>query len=514
MSIKKTWFSYILWLLATGFSVLFIYTYIDGIITCYSFEQFKGAYYLIGFCGALILTASLLYLLIGWIRSRINGVSIPKWGKRLFYILILFGMIVLFAITRYMVLWSTSLENVFPMDIYEAAKVIGTGQSALQESLYVFEEIYINVLSGLFLFLGNKMEIMLYFQIFLQTVSFLLLLFIGKTLQKGFFGWGPAIVYVLSEYCMEKVVCLRADNFWFFIVVLCIAVVCLLERAWKNKTITYILVVLMGIVFAVACALDSYPHMADRNSVFEFWFYEKLIDGGAAGYFSFLVLMVGMVFYCISFWKTKTDNVSAYILPIVGFSVILYFELWPDVPGTLFMLIRIYFAFIVAEGLRILLEQKPKVMTGQNAEPDISVDEQSLDTTDVSESKTEAVNDFEWTEMQAIMEQKEETVAESNENDSASDSSVPVDVLDAGVPEEPGVIRVSDILKAVSTVGDVASVTEQTTEENVVDKTAMIENVLPMPKKHVSRTFEYAFEPAEDMMHYDVEIENDKYDYE
>ena len=42
----------------------------------------------------------------------------------------------------------------------------------------------------------------------------------------------------------------------------------------------------------------------------------------------------------------------------------------------------------------------------------------------------------------------------------------------------------------------------------------MIENVLPMPKKHIGRTLDYAFEPSEDMMHYDIEFENDKYDYE
>ena len=50
-------------------------------------------------------------------------------------------------------------------------------------------------------------------------------------------------------------------------------------------------------------------------------------------------------------------------------------------------------------------------------------------------------------------------------------------------------------------------------ELTVIDKTAPIENVLPMPKKHTPRVFDYAFEPSEDMMHYDVEIENDEYDY-
>ena len=95
------------------------------------------------------------------------------------------------------------------------------------------------------------MEIMLYFQILLQVASFLLLLFIGRSLQKGVLGVLPALVYSLSQYCMDAVVCLYADNFCFFMVVLGIALICLLEKLWKNKTVTYFLIVLAGIVFAV-----------------------------------------------------------------------------------------------------------------------------------------------------------------------------------------------------------------------------------------------------------------------
>lgn len=476
MSIKKTWFSYILWLLATGFSIIFTYSYITGIITCYSFEQVDSFYYRCGLTAAFVLGVGLLYALFSWINSRIKEIAISKWGRRIFHIVIVCGLTALFVITRCMVLWSTALENIVPMETYEAAKVmLGNGQASSYESYYVFEDIYINILSGLFLFLGNKMEVMLYFQIFLQAASFLLLLFIGRTLQNGFSGWIPAAVYTLSQFCMETVLCLDSDNLWFFFFVLGIAVICFLERAWKNKTVTYSLTVIAGILFSVLCAIDTFPHVADWNSVFEFGFYEKLINGGAEGFWSFLILMVLMCFYCISFWKAKTDNVSAYILPIAAFSVVVYLNLWPDILPALFMLIRIYMSFMVAEGMRILFEARPKVMTKQDIEE--------------NEAVTETVN---------------ETV-----NETAVET----------VSEDTGVIRVSDILKAVNAEEADASETAETKtevvlEEKIVDKTAMIENVLPMPKKHVSRTFEYAFEPEEDMMHYDVEVENDDYDYE
>ena len=96
-------------------------------------------------------------------------------------------------------------------------------------------------------------------------------------------------------------------------------------------------------------------------------------------------------------------------------------------------------------------------------------------------------------------------------------------VEEDSVQEDTGVIRVSDILKAVKSkktevekAYDAKEETDETESAAIktTDKTAMIENVLPMPKKHVGRSFDYSFEPSTDMMHYDVELENDDYDYE
>lgn len=470
MSIKKTWFSYILWLFATGFSILFTYSYILGIVICYSFDVPNRVYSCIGISAGFVAGVSLVYALIWFVRSKLAGITIPKWGKRLLHILLLCGMTAVFITSRCMVLFSVALEDVVPIHIFETAKVMQAGgQSATYEVLLMFEEIYINVLSVLFLFLGNKMEIMLYFQIFLQAVSLLLLLFIGRTLQKGFWGWIPALVYTLSQFCMDAVLCMDSDNFWFCVVLLGIAFICILEKAWKNKRITYIMITVAGIVFSMLSAIDAYPHLVNFTDAFKFWLHEKLVMGGAGGFWSFLVLVAFMGFYCISFWKTRIDNASAYILPVAGFAVIIYFDLDAGIITAVFMLIRIYMSFMVAEGLRILFEVKQKVM----------------------------------------MEQKEEPVSEDIQTEEAAIEDV--------LMEDTGVIRVSDILKAVNVEetdeGETAG--EQTTvQEETVDKTAMIENVLPMPKKHVARTFEYAFEPEEGMMHYDVEIENDDYDYE
>ena len=72
----------------------------------------------------------------------------------------------------------------------------------------------------------------------------------------------------------------------------------------------------------------------------------------------------------------------------------------------------------------------------------------------------------------------------------------------------------TEVLTGINVTETVPPVPKPEENSFVFDKTAMIENVLPMPKKHIGRTLDYAFEPSEDMMHYDIEFENDKYDYE
>ena len=155
---------------------------------------------------------------------------------------------------------------------------------------------------------------------------------------------------------------------------------------------------------------------------------------------------------------------------------------------------------------------KPKVLTGQNKEHDMNeaIVEKVADS-NTSDKKTADRKDFDWTEMKTIMEQKEKI----NKTEEA--------VEEDSVQEDTGVIRVSDILKAVKSkktevekAYDAKEETDETESAAIktTDKTAMIENVLPMPKKHVGRSFDYSFEPSADMMHYDVESENDDYDYE
>ena len=54
------------------------------------------------------------------------------------------------------------------------------------------------------------------------------------------------------------------------------------------------------------------------------------------------------------------------------------------------------------------------------------------------------------------------------------------------------------------------------TTETKEQKIELIENPLPLPKKHEKKQMDYAFEPDESEMHYDIELteENAKFDIE
>ena len=222
-------------------------------------------------------------------------------------------------------------------------------------------------------------------------------------------------------------------------------------------------------------------------------------------YTELLVWAVVLLVYCIAFWFVKTDSVSLYVIPAAlaaGLLLVLQFY-ENDVVFFLTIFIVFWVSLLGTEGLRLLFNAKPKVLTGKNTEcKPIGLPAENAG--DSNKTKADDREDFDWTEMKSIMEQKSEITVE-----------------EASVPEDTGVIRVSDILKAVNVqeteevpvVAEEKSVTEPEVSE-AMDKTAMIENVLPMPKKHVSRSFEYSFEPSDDMMHYDVEVENDDYDFE
>lgn len=483
MSFKKTWFSYVLWALLTILTIFITFGTMTE-ITQGIFDAFHVSvghwfdYIDIGF--KILFTgivAGVCILLHFW-----NGkVSLPEMSnnvRRFCYILLFFVITAAFIVLRVPAVMK--MEEVLlsqQADIFYRSSMIGTHTVYFMGKASLFEQIYLNVLSGLFLFLGNKIEVLFYLQIFVQTISFFLLTYIGWATQKGVFRYIPVLFYAVSPFFFYGIENVGPANFWFCIVLAVNALICLLERVWKKKGITYILLV----TAELAVAIMLYIFKADVLLFREIPFTYMSSMNGFLNVLNveMLVLAVFLIFYAVSFWFHEKDQKALFILPLVlqiGFTAWLALIEYDSI-CFMFMMALFTGYILFAESFGAVFVTEKEKTKGTDLVEDSVGEELAL----------------------------EDSVSEDG-------------VLEDSVPEDTGVIRVSDILKAAKAETDTGTDNPAMEMENLpmetVDKTAMIENVLPMPKKHVSRSFEYAFEPTEEMMHYDVEVENDDYDYE
>ncbi len=527
MSIKKTWFSYILWLIATGFSILFTYYAVSNLAVYWGMYGHKQIGFLAGYSAGVIVLAVLLCLLIRKLCDKIHFPNLNKWMARTGHILVFSGITAIFLFTRYHSFITGGLNGEQMFVFYEMSRIgfqpeeIETMKSVLGNvSLVpsVFESTYLKMVSMLFLFLGNKLELLDLLQLIFQTVSLLGLYIIGWNMQKGIWAWIPALLYAVSPIQASMIGNFGPTNFWLSVTVVAIVLCVALQKLWKKQFITYIVTSVCGIIVCIFVLGVKFGVLFQDAPAFfvKSGYREELV----IIYSEFLIWAIILLVYCITFFFAKTDSASLYVMPMVwanGMLLVLqYYEC--DVAFFLTVFIGIWISFLGTEGLRILCTEKTDVIT----EPETDAVLENKENEKNSEPKTDNREDFDWAEMKTIMEQKDGSAQKEEPARTDSEQMIPEAVADTeqtDVSEDTGIIRVSDILKAVGTeTGNAENAEGMTTEEfssqESLDKTAMIENVLPMPKKHVSRSFEYSFEPSEDMMHYDVEIENDEYDYE
>lgn len=520
MSIKKTWFSYILWLIATGFSILFTYYAVTNLTKYFGMYGHNRIEFLIGYSVAVIVIVGLLCFLLRKLFDKIHLPKVNKWVTRSFYFLVFLGITALFICTRFnsfvtgglngeqmVVFYEMSRIGFLPEDLEALKSVLGNVSLAPS----VFEKAYMKSLSVLFLFFGNKLEILDLVQLIFQGVSLLSLYVIGWNMQRGIFAWIPALAYAASPIHASMIGDFGPSNFWFCIVLLGMVLCFTLQKLWKNRFVTYVVTTLWGIGICAFVFASKFGVLFQNAPAF-------LVESGyretiAVVYTEFLIWSIILLMYCVTFWFVKTDSVSMYVLPMVlanGLLLVLQYHEC-DVAFFLTLFIGFLVSIFGTEGLRLLCAVKPKVITGRNVDADL----ESKEDIKASKQKMDDREDFDWAEMKTIMEQKEEPVQAVSVQ---AISEAEADTKETDVLEETGVIRVSDILKAVGAEdtkpkNDEMASSKEMQKEEIPDKTAMIENVLPMPKKHVSRSFEYSFEPSKDMMHYDVEVDNDDYDY-
>lgn len=495
MSLKKTWFSYVLWFVFTVLTVLMTYSVLTEVLKdFYSvFNIYTPAFAWYLDIAAKIVTALIVVgavILIHYFCGKVKIPEIPWWAGITFQVLTGIGIVAGFCLLRYQAFTHayflqaySSAPSAQMQCFYELSKIgAASGNGFDIGFVFVLEQSYTYVIRTIFLFFGNKIEFLLYFQLFLQSASLILLMVIGWTLQKGIFAWIPALLYAVMPTFFYTAEDVGITNFWMFVVIFGLTIICLLEKAWKKKNITYLVLVFVQLVFG------GFVFFAKMDVLL----YGKVpfISGGTtSGVISvldieMLILCVFLLAYCVSFFFDKQDHRSLFVLP---FAVFLFLSVWIsnyeyEASYCMMLLAMLNFFFMVSQSVRMIFRVKPEVVTGQNKATEVNR-ESEKDKPKKEESELRPT-EFEWADMKEVMHDTE------------------------GI-----VVSVSKSEKVDLPVEEVIMDGSATNTEVVIDRTAPIENVLPMPKKHKPRVLDYAFEPAEDMMHYDVEIENDEYDY-
>jgi len=466
MSLKKTWFSYVLWFVFAGITAIIAYILLvellDGYyeMLCYTVPKYAFAL----FCATkivIVLASILLVVLLRLICSKIKMPSIPRGLGIAGHILLCMGIITCFFAFRYqafnyaMYLQSySSAPSGQAMFFFELSKV---GSPAGNNAMSFLEMAYVYVMRTVFLFFGNKLEFLFMAQLVFQFVTLVLLIIVGFSLQKGVFGWIPALLYAVVPTFFYTASDVGITNFWTMTVVLGLFVICLLEKAWKKKNITYLVMTIVQFLFVGVLFYNKIGVLLYNNASF--------VSGGKMPgqqgvlYVETLVVAAFLLVYCVTFFMDKQDHRSLFILPVLSYSILfVWLSLYEyEAFYCIMLLALINLFFMISQSIRIIFRAKPVVVTG-NPIPTKAVDAE-----------------FEWEEMKEVMHSTE------------------------GIE-----VRKDEPLKVE------LAITEGIAP---IDRKAPIENVLPMPKKHKPKVLEYGFEPSEDMMHFDIEIENDEYDY-
>ncbi len=508
MSLKKTWFSYVLWFVFTAVTALIAYSVLTEVLQ--EFYSLLGSY-VPGYAfyvdlGAKILTVLavvLVVVLLRFICSKIKTPALPKWLGIILHILIGVGIITAFCALRYPAYIHAYYLQAYShapstqvQCFYELSKVGAvTGSGLTVGTLSVLEQAYTSVLRTLFLFFGNKVEFLLFTQLILQALSLILLMLIGWTLQKGIFAWIPALLYAVLPTFFYTAEDVGITNFWTFVVILGLFIICLLEKAWKKKNVTYLVLVIAQLLFAGFVFLTKMDVLLYSKVPF--------VSGGTTPGVTgildveMLVLAVLLVTYCVSFFFDKQDHRSLFVLPFVGFGFLFVwlsnYEYEASYCMMLLAILNLF--FMVSQSVRVIFAAKPEVVTGQNRVVEVTKTPETPETADIPVEQENEIGPvgFEWAEMKEVMHSTEGIEVRKEEL-----PKVELPITEVSVEEKK--------------VAEIKNVEEQG-KGIVIDRKAPIENVLPMPKKHKPKVLNYAFEPTEDMMHYDVEIENDEYDY-
>ena len=506
MNVRKTWFSYIIWSVSFLFTIFLCFCSLDRIIII-NYNSISIEWILKAACLAVpIAVCFLLHYLFG----RIPEIHLSEKAGLIIRLVsfVLLAAVFLWIRISY-ILSFTGEEELLLSPIYKDAMIQDRSGS---DNIMVFttESVYSRVISIILLFFGNKIESVLIFQLILQLITIIAIFIAGNELFHAFYGMIPAWLIACTPLFVESLVqitpihmilflwslwmmfysfiqkkddrnyiltCLFSIFTGFitviwggFIIFLPMIAVWELESDLNSMKKRFLnVLILLSFSFLPSLILYFTTGIYDKRIVFNQFHWKDVFlfdpSGQTAAVFYFVYLVL-LLFYFTTFWFSENDMGHLFLISVIcNFAVTVFTGEFSDLSESL-TLTAVLCAFLVPEMLFALFIKKCE--KSQNVK---------------SAEKVTAVHNG-----PCRKETPDRTVLKKDAVHSECASEV-LDKIDNNKKSTPEPVQ-------------------------KIDKKAMIENVLPMPKKHVKKVLDYSYEPEPEEMHFDIDLNSSNSHYD
>lgn len=529
MTYKKTWLSYVLWALYTCVTGIMLADY--AILFWKRYINSNSRMFMIGFTFIICAFAVGLYFLIKMTLSRIVEKLRANAHSALmletFAVLSIFTMALLYRIYLYI-----QSEGIFETPFYPMAEV--KEGKVVEPLVHGASHLYVQFLSFIFSFLGNKVMAAVWVQILIEMLTLLLAYFLVKKMLGRIPACMVMFILAVSTIYNSQVYMLTPEVFFFLLYLIGMFIAGSYVKAYCNNRLNIpmaligavfsgiiigvlayldaisltLLIILAGVITGVdtkenrrkltpfllfmlsaeACvlsiagtlSLDAYISGDGIERVSRAWIglYTKQLRVNDIIYqYDFfmiecLIQMIVAAFLIIAFWnRQKVQNSSPWIC-------LMLFVAPAPLPGVAIFNYQVYYVFIWSVLAGIGLQQS--LVVGHNEELRYSAAEQG----DGKQSDTIKHGDEQQSDTLEHREEQTPCIAQPENCQPYHTAELKNNLQD----------------KTLNTAA-------------APSKPRFIENPLPLPKKHEKREIDYKYDVTEEKMKFDIEVDdNDDFD--
>lgn len=464
MHLRKSWFGY-LWF---AFGTLLIGTYLYKQFFSLFGELINNNWGHVDFAGidlSYVLAACLLivcfglFFLVSFLKKAVPSLDerVSSLLKCIFFVVLFAAFLFYGCFSRYQLIsefWKSGERLGFASSFADSVMNVNSPENSGCISLLFYK--IIKIFLEIF---GEKQIVIGYVNAIMFIVAAMFTCF---AVYYGFNGFCALAVFGYLM-CMPSSPLSLFDgygkNFWFLLVSLFVFIAAYFLDAFKDKyeEVSYFLlliIVLSVLIFNHFLYIPFELKNGINSSLFDFSFSNNIVVTG--------IVTIFALFGCLSFLKLEKDETSIANIFLTSLTVLLLLDFSSNelkFPVAVFVFILAGFGFknFFFEGYKVFEIVPDNEMIEDNNE----IPKEEKSTEDIKEEATVKVE-------KVIIEQ----TAKEDSNDG-------LEKIDIPKPSKP----------------------------------RFIENPLPVPKKHVKKNIEYAFEPSSDQMEYDIFIdETDDFD--